>query len=113
MITGNAMLNCPVSAVTSSVAREATDSDNQRLRRGDADSSCDKVMEGRFKVQRSNLMRSCASAFFILVGVGIMVAHNPLHRSGRAGLLHPALASGNDAKAYPRIRMTDASMRKP
>jgi hypothetical protein len=42
-----------------------------------------------------------------------MVAHNPLHGSGRAGLLHPALASGNNAKAYPRIRMTDASMRKP
>src|SRR6266705_109759 len=42
-----------------------------------------------------------------------MVAHNPLHGSGRAGLLHPALASGNDAKAYPRIRMTDACMRKP
>src|SRR5206468_4785766 len=48
-----------------------------------------------------------------VVGVGIMVAHNPLHGSGRAGLLHPALASGNDAKAYPRIRMTDACMRKP
>src|SRR5207247_92022 len=50
---------------------------------------------------------------FERVGVGIMVAHNPLHGSGRAGLLHPALASGNDAKAYPRIRMTDACMRKP
>ena len=42
-----------------------------------------------------------------------MVAHNPLHGSGRAELPHPALASGNNAKAHPRIRMTDASMRKP
>ena len=42
-----------------------------------------------------------------------MVAHNPLHGSGRAELPHPALASGNNAKAHPRIRMTDASKRKP
>src|SRR5512145_1420557 len=42
-----------------------------------------------------------------------MVAHNPLHGSGHAELPHPALASGNNAKAHPRIRMTDASVRKP
>ena len=33
------------------------------------------------------------------VGVGIMVAHDPLHRSGRAALPHPALALGDDAEA--------------
>ena len=27
-----------------------------------------------------------------------MVAHNPLHRTGRMGLPHPVLASGNNAK---------------
>ena len=32
------------------------------------------------------------------VGVGIMVAHDPLHGSGRADFPHPALASGDDAK---------------
>ena len=42
-----------------------------------------------------------------------MVAHNPLHGSGRAGLLHPALASGSNAKAHPGIRMTDVSVREP
>ncbi len=29
-----------------------------------------------------------------------MVTHNPLHRSGRAGFPHPALASGDDATAF-------------
>ena len=29
------------------------------------------------------------------VGVGIVIAHDPLHRSGRAARPHPALASGN------------------
>ena len=33
------------------------------------------------------------------VGVGIMIAHNPLHGSGQAGFPHPALALGNDAHA--------------
>src|SRR6267378_4442891 len=47
------------------------------------------------------------------VGVGIMVAHYPLHRSGRAAFPHPALASGNDAKPAQRIRMTDASRGQP
>ena len=42
-----------------------------------------------------------------------MVAHNPLHESGRAVLLHPALALGNNAKAVPGIRVTDANLRKP
>jgi hypothetical protein len=31
------------------------------------------------------------------VGVGIVIAHNPLHRSGRAACPHPALASGDNA----------------
>src|SRR6202158_3273334 len=47
------------------------------------------------------------------VGVGIMVAHNPLHRSGRAAFPHPALASGDDAKTAQRIGMTYACKRKP
>jgi hypothetical protein len=42
-----------------------------------------------------------------------MVAHNPLHRSGRAVLPHPALASGDDAKATQRIGMTYARKRQP
>ncbi len=42
-----------------------------------------------------------------------MVAHDPLHRSGRAALPHPALALGENAKANKRIGMTDASGRKP
>jgi hypothetical protein len=33
------------------------------------------------------------------VGVGIMIAHNPLHGSGQAEFPHPALALGNDAHA--------------
>ena len=37
-----------------------------------------------------------------------MVAHNPLHGSGLAELPHPALASGDDAKAPEGIGMTDA-----
>ena len=42
-----------------------------------------------------------------------MIAHNPLHGSGRAGLPHPALALGNDAHAAQRIGMTDSGRRQP
>jgi hypothetical protein len=42
-----------------------------------------------------------------------MVAHNPLHGSGQAVLLHPALASGNNAKALPGIRVTNTSWGNP
>ena len=42
-----------------------------------------------------------------------MVSHNPLHRSGRAAFPHPALASGDDAEAPERIRMTDARSGQP
>ena len=42
-----------------------------------------------------------------------MVAHNPLHGSGRAGLPHPALASGDNAKAAQGIRMIDARREQP
>lgn len=43
-----------------------------------------------------------------------MVAHDPLSGSGRAGLPHPALASGNNAKeAVQRIRMIDAQRGQP
>src|SRR5437899_11717836 len=63
-----------------------------------------------FQVQGS---RFKVSAHLPVVGVGIMVAHNPLHGSGRAALLHPALALGNNAKALPRIRVTNVSLRDP
>jgi len=36
-----------------------------------------------------------------------MIAHSPLHGSGRAELPHPALALGNDAHAAQRIGMAD------
>jgi hypothetical protein len=35
----------------------------------------------------------------VAVGVGIMIAHNPLHGSGQAEFPHPALALGDDAHA--------------
>ena len=43
----------------------------------------------------------------------MMVAHNPLHRSGLAAFPHPALASGDDAKAAQRIGMTNAGKGQP
>jgi hypothetical protein len=42
-----------------------------------------------------------------------MIAHNPLHGSGRAALPHPALALGNDAHAAQGIRMADGRQRQP
>jgi len=42
-----------------------------------------------------------------------MVAHNPLHGSGQAGLPHPALTSGDNAHAAQGIRMTSAGGRQP
>jgi hypothetical protein len=49
-----------------------------------------------------------------VVEVGITVAHDPLRGSGRAGLPHPALASGSDAKeAVQRIRMIDVQSGQP
>src|SRR5579885_360664 len=42
-----------------------------------------------------------------------MVAHNPLHGSGRAGFPHPALASGDDAHAAQRKRMIETRQRQP
>jgi hypothetical protein len=42
-----------------------------------------------------------------------MIAHNPLHGSGRAGFPHPALALGNDAHAAQGIGMTDGRHRQP
>src|SRR5882672_2081647 len=50
---------------------------------------------------------------FSKVGVGIMIAHNPLHGSGRAALPHPALALGDDAHAAQGIGMTDDRQRQP
>ncbi len=42
-----------------------------------------------------------------------MIAHDPLQRSGRAALPHPALALGDDAEANERVGVTDASGRQP
>jgi len=42
-----------------------------------------------------------------------MIAPDPLHRSGRAELPHPAPTLGEDAQVHERIRMTDRSPRKP
>jgi hypothetical protein len=42
-----------------------------------------------------------------------MIAHNPLHGSGRAELPHPALALGDDAHAAQGIGMTDSRHRQP
>ena len=47
-----------------------------------------------------------------VVGVGIMIAHNPLHGSGQAALPHPALALGEDAHAAEWIGMTDGRQRQ-
>ena len=41
-----------------------------------------------------------------------MIARNPLHGSGQAGLPHPALALGEDAHAAQGIGMTDSSSEK-
>jgi hypothetical protein len=42
-----------------------------------------------------------------------MVAHDPLHGSGRVVLPHPAHASGDDAQAPQRIGMIDTQRRQP
>src|SRR5580704_2502406 len=47
------------------------------------------------------------------VGVGITIAHDPLHGSGRAAFPHPALALGDDAHAPQRIGMTDRRLGQP
>src|SRR5229473_2666 len=47
------------------------------------------------------------------VGVGITIAHDPLHGSGRADFPHPALALGDDTHAAQRIGMTDRRQRQP
>src|SRR5437667_12051237 len=42
-----------------------------------------------------------------------MIAHDPLHRSGRAALPHPAPALGKYAQSHEGIRMADTRNRKP
>ena len=42
-----------------------------------------------------------------------MITPDPLHGSGRAGLPHPALASGDNAQALQRIGMIDTQRRQP
>jgi hypothetical protein len=46
-----------------------------------------------------------------VVAVGTALTGRPPHRSGRAALPHPALASGGDDKALRWIGMTDAGVR--
>jgi hypothetical protein len=46
------------------------------------------------------------------VGVGMMIAHSPLHGSGQAVLPHPPLASDKDARAAQGIGMTDRRQRQ-
>jgi hypothetical protein len=60
-------------------------------------------------------MRSsnCERIVDLEVGVGIMIAHNPLHGSGQAGFPHPALALSDDAHASQGIGMTDGKRRQP
>src|SRR5437667_6084322 len=48
-----------------------------------------------------------------MVRVGIMVTHNALYGSGQAGLPHPALTLGDNAKAAQGIRMTSTGGRQP
>src|SRR5580700_669302 len=57
----------------------------------------------------SNILRGLGAR----VGVGIVIAHDPLHGSGRADFPHPALTSGNDAHAAQWIRMIYACGRQP
>src|SRR5438876_11039930 len=42
-----------------------------------------------------------------------MIAHDPLHRSGRAALPHPAPALGKYAQSHEGLRMADTRNRKP
>jgi hypothetical protein len=49
----------------------------------------------------------------LLVGVGTMITHSPLHRAGRAALPHPASTVGKNAQAHERIRMTNTGRWKP
>jgi hypothetical protein len=42
-----------------------------------------------------------------------MIAHNPLHGSGRVDFSHPALALGKNAHAAQGIGMTDGRQRQP
>jgi hypothetical protein len=78
-----------------------------------------------FVARFSHLWRECSPLFekpgpysnLILgnsvLGVGIMITHNPLHGSGRADFPHPALAFGNNAHAAQGIGMTDSRQRQP
>src|SRR5262249_19872160 len=47
------------------------------------------------------------------VGVGIAIAHDPLHRSGHALLTHPAPTLGENAEPLERIGMTNTNRGKP
>lgn len=42
-----------------------------------------------------------------------MISHDPLHRSGRAALPHPAPALGGDGEAGERVGVTDTCGWKP
>src|ERR1700746_331958 len=67
----------------------------------------------RFSSHEPSLSNRLAGYKHATVGVGIMITHNPLHGSGRAGFPHPALALGEDARAAQGIGMTDDRWRQP
>src|ERR1700730_5603462 len=59
------------------------------------------------------LLLSPCEHFFHSVGVEMIIADHPLHRSGQAALPHPAPTLGRDAQALGRKGMADASNRQP
>jgi hypothetical protein len=62
MITGRAMLSWPVSAVTSRVARDATDNDSQRRLRDSDPTFCEEIIE---KIRRASLDQFKGSMFTV------------------------------------------------
>src|SRR3984893_5249719 len=82
-------------------------------RSGYPDRSLNWVRCDWFRVLAGNRSRRPSETAEQHVGVGITIAHDPLHGSGRAGFPHPALALGNNAQASQRIGMTDRRQRQP
>jgi hypothetical protein len=74
------------------------------------------ILEGNYLLLKSpkcyitKSFETCQILWYHVVGVGIMVAQIPLHRSGRAGLPHTAPASGDSAKSPQGIVMTYAGL---
>src|SRR5260370_40986732 len=62
---------------------------------------------------RQRRRRRAAQTANVIVGVGITIAHDPLHGTRRAGFPHPARALADNAHAAQRIGMTDRRQRQP